>query len=411
MQILRKVVVTLPRRMRRFILLPILLAAALVAAPPSPADRLDEVTRELDEARQRADQEGRQAGVLVSEIGALNDRMRSLEAELVGLRARTAAADRELGVALDELAERQQDLRLERARLARLKSELASGRQILADRLVDLYKADSPDLLTVVLNTDGFAQLLEVTEGIRRVGAQDERVLNRVTAAKAEAVRSEARLDRLEAEQRDLAGGLEAQRDRAKRAEDAVAVAQADLASVRDRREGQLAATRESRREQLDDVDRLESVQAKIERRLAPDAVGSSVPAGPIRQGSGGWVWPVDGIITSPFCEVRSWEACHPGLDIAAPMGTPVRAAASGTVVLMQSEASSGGYGNFTCVQHDAATSSCYAHQSSFAASSGASVSAGEVIGYVGSTGFSTGPHLHFEVRVNGAVTSPLNYL
>ena len=402
----------MPRRVRKLVLIPVLLTAVLVAAPPSPADRLDEVTRELDEVREQADREGRQAGVLVSEIGALNDRMRSLESELVTLRARTLAADAELAVALDELAERQRDLRLERVRLARLRSELVSGRRILADRLVDLYKADSPDLLTVVLNTDGFAQLLEVTEGIRRVGAQDQRVLDRVTAAKAEAVRSEARLDRLETEQRDLASGLEATRDRAQRAEDAVAVVQADLAAVRDRRQGQLAATRESRRELLDDVDRLESAQARIERRLAPDsAVGSSVPAGPIRQGSGGWVWPVEGIITSPFCEVRSWEACHPGLDIAAPMGTPIRAAASGTVVLMQSEASSGGYGNFTCIQHDAATSSCYAHQSSFGTSSGASVSAGEVIGYVGSTGFSTGPHLHFEVRINGAVTSPLNYL
>ena len=88
-----------------------------------------------------------------------------------------------------------------------------------------------------------------------------------------------------------------------------------------------------------------------------------------------------------------------------------IRAAAAGRVVLLQSEGASGGYGNFTCVQHDAATSSCYAHQSRFGTSQGASVSAGQVIGYVGSTGFSTGPHLHFEVRVNGSVSSPLAYL
>ena len=79
--------------------------------------------------------------------------------------------------------------------------------------------------------------------------------------------------------------------------------------------------------------------------------------------------------------------------------------------MLIQSTEASGGYGNFTCVQHDASTSSCYAHQSSFATSSGASVSTGQVIGYVGSTGNSTGPHLHFEVRVNGGVVDPFNYI
>ena len=77
----------------------------------------------------------------------------------------------------------------------------------------------------------------------------------------------------------------------------------------------------------------------------------------------------------------------------------------------MQSVGASGGYGNFTCIQHTGALSTCYAHQSRFATSLGASVSQGQVIGYVGCTGLCFGAHLHFEVRVNGAVTNPLNYL
>ena len=93
------------------------------------------------------------------------------------------------------------------------------------------------------------------------------------------------------------------------------------------------------------------------------------------------------------------------------PSGTPIRAAAAGKVVLMQPEAASGGYGNFTCIQHTASLSTCYAHQSRFATSLGASVSQGQVIGYSGCTGLCFGPHLHFEVRINGAVTNPLNYL
>ena len=101
----------------------------------------------------------------------------------------------------------------------------------------------------------------------------------------------------------------------------------------------------------------------------------------------------------------------HEGIDIAAPEGTPIRAAASGTVILMQSEAESGGYGNYTCVDHGGGLSTCYAHQSGFATSSGASVRQGDVIGYVGNTGHSFGAHLHFEVRTSGVAVDPMGYL
>ena len=98
----------------------------------------------------------------------------------------------------------------------------------------------------------------------------------------------------------------------------------------------------------------------------------------------------------------------HEGIDISVPEGTPVRAAKPGTVILA---AYTGGYGNYTCVDHGGGLSSCYAHQSSFAVSSGDQVDQGEVIGYSGNTGSSTGPHLHFEIRVNGSAVDPLGYL
>ena len=77
----------------------------------------------------------------------------------------------------------------------------------------------------------------------------------------------------------------------------------------------------------------------------------------------------------------------------------------------MQSVGASGGYGNYTCISHTATLSTCYAHQSRFATSLGANVSQGQIIGYSGCTGLCFGAHLHFEVRINGAVTNPLNYL
>src|SRR4030095_4841346 len=96
------------------------------------------------------------------------------------------------------------------------------------------------------------------------------------------------------------------------------------------------------------------------------------------------------------------------GMDIAAPPGTAVRAAACGTVSLAGQQS---GYGNIVCITHTSQFSTCYAHLSRFGVSSCAQVQQGQVIGYVGCTGSCTGPHLHFETRVNGQAQNPTTYL
>jgi murein DD-endopeptidase MepM/ murein hydrolase activator NlpD len=98
----------------------------------------------------------------------------------------------------------------------------------------------------------------------------------------------------------------------------------------------------------------------------------------------------------------------HEGLDIAASYGAPISAASSGTVIYA---GWMGGYGNLVVIDHGGGLATAYGHQSSIAVSSGSQVSQGQTIGYVGSTGHSTGPHLHFEVRVNGAAVDPMGYL
>ena len=128
--------------------------------------------------------------------------------------------------------------------------------------------------------------------------------------------------------------------------------------------------------------------------------------AGPVGRGSGGLVQPTNGQFTSTFGQ--RWGRLHAGIDLAAPTGTPIRAAAAGQVILM---APTGGYGNYTCINHGKSLSTCYAHQSRFGTSAGALVEQGEVIGYVGNTGRSFGAHLHFEVRIEGRPVDPMSYL
>jgi murein DD-endopeptidase MepM/ murein hydrolase activator NlpD len=104
---------------------------------------------------------------------------------------------------------------------------------------------------------------------------------------------------------------------------------------------------------------------------------------------------------------VYGYRSCHTGVDLGAPSGTPIRVTAAGVVV---ANASGGPYGNHTLVSHGNGLFSMYAHQSRFGAEEGQSVEAGQVIGYVGSTGYSTGPHLHFEIHVGGTPYDPMGW-
>ncbi len=119
----------------------------------------------------------------------------------------------------------------------------------------------------------------------------------------------------------------------------------------------------------------------------------------------------MQGPVTSPFgprCLPNGDCSFHPGIDIAASTGTPIHAAAAGTVIYA---GWMDGYGNLTVIDHRGGLATAYGHQSSIAAGVGSTVSQGGVIGYVGCTGYCFGPHLHFEVRVNGEPVDPLGYL
>ena len=184
---------------------------------------------------------------------------------------------------------------------------------------------------------------------------------------------------------------------------------EAELAAVRDQKAAALDATRVKEDHLEKDLSHLNAqIQAALADAQSSTTTTDPLPAGPIQGASGGFIWPVNGPVVSPFGP--RWGRLHAGIDIAVPSGTPIRAVKDGNIVLVQSEASSGGYGNYTCIDHGGGLSSCYAHQSVQQITSG-SVSQGDVIGLVGCTGSCYGDHLHFEIRINGVPTDPLGYL
>jgi murein DD-endopeptidase MepM/ murein hydrolase activator NlpD len=367
-------------------------------APRSVAGKIESKQRQI-EAKKGREQ------VLTTTITRYTRRIGALQGDITVLQRRQVRIQADLDAKRAELARIQDRLRRERIRLVRLRARLAVARRALSNRLIQIYKADKPDVVTVMLESNGFADLLERTEFLQRVSHQDARIIDRVKLAKADATATAKRLDTLEQRQHDVTVIVGRRLDEVAAIKGRLVDRQQQYQGVKDIKTRALLSTRHQRHELQDDVAALQKQQARISAALQGASPGA------IRHGSGSLIWPVNGPITSPFCESRAWERCHPGIDIGVSAGTPIRAAGSGRVVLMQSVGASGGYGNYTCIQHTATMSTCYAHQSRFATSLGATVSQGQVIGYVGCTGLCFGDHLHFEVRINGSVVNPLNYL
>ena len=362
----------------------LVLAAAGALAVGSPAQ---DARSELDAKQSQLDAAQDKRGVLSTEIEQYSSEISQLEGEVAALRNREALVQAEL----DRV---QADLDREHAHLEELRARLDRSVDVLEKRLVAIYKSDSPDMLTVILESDGYSDLLERYEYLNRIEEQDSDIVNRVRE--------------LRNETKDVVARIRAARDE-------IAAKKRELTRTRvslESREAELEAARSSRQAAVSEIDdniqKLEGDIGDLEGQIQSQLQSSTttLPAGPIRNGSGSLIWPVNGPVTSPF-GIR-WGRLHAGIDIGVAAGTPIRAADSGTVALA---APTGGYGNYTCIDHGSGLSTCYAHQSRYATSTGDSVSQGEVIGYVGCTGSCFGDHLHFEVRVNGQPTDPMGYL
>ena len=368
-------------------------AACLALVGGTAAGQSLEAERDAKEAELEKVRE--QEGVLSTELASYSAQVDRLAGQVATLRNREA-------IVAEELAQTQARLEAEAAHLDALRERLGRSLNVLSKRLVEIYKSDQPDALTVILDSDGFDDLVSRYDYLNRIQDQDAGIVDRVRDLRNE---TEDLVDEIRTARDEIA----AKKAELERTRIQLEAREAELAAVRDQKAEALEATR-VREEHLEgDVSDL---NAQIQEALADAQASTSstdpLPAGPIQGASGGFIWPVNGPVTSPFGP--RWGRLHAGIDIAVPTGTPIRAVKDGNIVLVQSEATSGGYGNYTCIDHGGGLSSCYAHQSVQQITSG-SVSQGDVIGLVGCTGNCFGDHLHFEIRINGVPTDPLGYL
>jgi murein DD-endopeptidase MepM/ murein hydrolase activator NlpD len=368
--------------------------------PGSDKERVDAKIQDLNAA---ASEQQDRAGVLTSELSAVAGRVRELDVAVKAQETRLGVLADELSVARARRTALDLTIRDQTARLERARATYGIAIDRLEQRVHDLYVSDDPDVMSVVLETTSFADLLDNVEFLNRIGRQDERIVaqvkgarnaiaaarRRTASARAEAIEIEATVGRHVDEQRALV-------DRAAASRDALVQAQADRRTT-------LVSIQGDRAEVLGEIAELERQSATLAATIrASQPATTSAPPG----GSGQLSWPVNGPVTSGFG--NRWGRMHEGIDIAVPSGTPVGAAAPGTVIFA---GWLGGYGNLVVVDHGGGLSTAYGHNSSLAVGVGQAIQTGSVIAYSGSTGHSTGPHVHFEVRLNGAAVDPLGYL
>ena len=384
-------------------------AAFSLLAVGVPAASAEDLTDQLESKESKLEETKERKGVLTTTITAYQARIQRLTGAVEAIRNREAVAQQRLDAEQGRLETASELLDQSRDHLQRLRDHLRVALQSLRERLVAMYETGRPQLLDVIIGEGDLQDVEAQAEYLDAIHTADEAAAGRVRQLRDGVALTVERRAAAKGEIEHARNVIAAEAEELVATRGALQGRQSELVSARGDREAALAQVRHHETELDGDV---EAIQGKIAEELA--ATGSMpLPLGAIKPGSGSMIWPVDGPIASPFGP-RTLEGSyeyHPGIDIAVPEGTPIRAALTGVVAFTEPEASSGGYGNYTCIDHGGGLSTCYAHQSAFAVSAGEPVQQGEVIGYSGCTGYCLGPHVHFEVRINGEVVDPLGYL
>ena len=366
-----------------------------------------EIGQKIDRLHEKIGEARRRETVLTSEISAVTAKIRTLEDAVSRASGQLLKLQAELAVHEVRLAELTALLDLQTRKLVRLRTEHVVAQRRLEKRLVEVYESHSPSAMEVVLTAASFSELLDQLDYLNEIGEQDRSIVDQVSSAKTQMRTLRERTGRL---RRDVARTTRAieQRTKRQRAErDRLLRNQQALGTARSEKRETLASIQEDEREFLHEVEGLERTSAALAASIR--SAQAATPVATVSHSAvsaSGFIWPVAGPVTSGFG--WRWGRMHEGIDISAGSGTPIHAAASGTVI---HAGWMGGYGNLVAIAHSGSVSTAYAHQSSIAVSVGQAVSQGQTIGYVGCTGHCYGSHLHFEVRVNGSAVDPLGYL
>jgi murein DD-endopeptidase MepM/ murein hydrolase activator NlpD len=384
----------------------VLLAAGVVV--PAAADPYDQLERN----RERQERIDKKQVFLQDKASSISGQLAYLDALRAQAERRVNALDSKLDRLDDEIIETRQNLANAQHHLALIEDELleiqghlVERTDIFTERAIAAYKAGDTAYLDGLLSSDSFAEVLERYRYHESALDTDSQLIELIQVLRDE---TDSRRALVEDKKNEIA-------------EDKLALEKrrTTVAAIRAERADVLAVRREAvraKRSLLTDVRRNQGRLERLEQKLRQDSAqieallaggSSGTPVG-----GGQLLWPAQGPLTSGYGyrthPIFGDQRLHTGIDIGAPYGSPVIAADAGVVVFAGVMS---GYGNAVVVDHGGGLATTYNHLSSFAVSDGQTVGRGQYIAAVGCTGYCTGPHLHFEVRVNGNPVDPMPYL
>jgi len=396
---------------RRILLgLVVCLAVATPAFGDDIQDKKASVDQQIAALDSRLAQHRANERAVQGEIDALTGRIRRLESEVGDVSLQLSALQQDLALHRQRLAKLTQLFRLQSSRLIALQLQYRIAVKRLDKRLVDIYVNGQPSMIEFLIGARSIDDVIDSVNYLNMIGREDKRIAFEVARAKQSM--QDAR-KRTAAIRKSVAGAervISARAAQVAETRSALVGARDSLAQTREDKVVALSALSAKERAEAEEMDALRAVSsnlaAQIRAAQAARAARAASGGADMPPSSSGLIWPVGGPITSPFG--WRWGRMHEGVDIGVGYGTPIRAAASGTVIYCGWES---GYGNLVVLDNGGSLATAYGHQSSIAVSCGQQVEQGQVIGYVGCTGHCFGPHLHFEVRINGSPVDPLGYL
>ncbi len=337
----------------------------------------------------------RQKKVARKKVREMRRKERTLSEQLRETRTRIVRAKIRLATLNREYVQVSHQLSQTRNRVIRLRAKLSRHRSVLAERLRQLYKHPPIDYIAFVLDSSDIEDAAIRTYAFQRILQHDERTIETMRQAKEELENQEAQLRRQQTQLDSLRKAIADQTRELHAAEAEQSRLLRRIQTERETYERWLREWEEESRAIAALLRRLQSAQRRQPR--------------PIPAWTGPFIRPVDGPIVSGFGyrvhPIFRRVKFHYGVDISAPSGTPIRAAADGVVVFAGWRRA---YGNTVIIDHGNGMATLYAHCSRILVGEGEVVKQGQVIAFVGSTGLSTGPHLHFEVRRYGEPINPL---
>jgi murein DD-endopeptidase MepM/ murein hydrolase activator NlpD len=385
------------------------LASLAVPAAADPQDRLNEIDEKRDRLQGRIEASDKRADTLEGSISVLDEEAEGIQSRLSAVNAEIEKLDARISVVQSNLELAQQRYTTLTEELLAIQEDLVASTDSLTERAIESYKAGPGAYVEGILSSDSFAELSDRYEYYETTVEIDSDLVDEIERLNSE---TDARREQVAEEKERIADAkLQLEKDRA----DRVAI-QVERQQMLDQQNALIAQKEDVLRGELAKKSKLEKLDAQLQQDSqdiqALLSRSSSGGGGSPTYTGGQFVWPANGPMTSPYGyrthPIFGDSRLHTGIDIGAPYGSSVFAASGGRVVFAGTMS---GYGNAIVVDHGGGVATTYNHLSGFSVSNGSGVSRGQTIGSVGCTGYCTGPHLHFEVRLGGSPVDPMPYL